>query len=65
MSDARRIAVELDYGTATGSFVRLDIDADASNGKAWQFFGLSPDEADALAERLHEVAAAARAASRA
>jgi hypothetical protein len=56
--ELERIEAGVDYGNVVGYFVRLSVIRD-DGGTEW--IGLSPDEADLLADRLQETAAQTRA----
>jgi hypothetical protein len=70
-SDADRLDVNVDYGNATGLFVRVDIELpddaryphSAEGATAVGWLGLTPDEADVLAARLTDMADRARRAA--
>jgi hypothetical protein len=69
VNDARCLDINIDYGTAAGYFIRLDVElpADAlyeaqrDDGGPRGWLGVSPDEADALALRLTKMASEVRA----
>ena len=69
MNDAQCLDTNIDYGTAAGYFIRLDVElptdalyeAQGDDGGPKGWLGVSADEADALALRLTEMASEVRA----